>query len=88
MSRNRNKLAVPLALESQAVFLFGTGIRNATALTASVGGRSVPVLFGEAQGSFSGLDQVNIGPLPQDLQGSGQQNVLLTADGQAANAVK
>jgi hypothetical protein len=66
---------------------FGTGIRNAKSVTATVGGLSVPVLSSGPQGTFTGLDQVNIGPLPLSLQGQGQTNIVLTADGQTANTV-
>jgi uncharacterized protein (TIGR03437 family) len=67
--------------------IFGTGIRNAKSVTATVGGHSVPVLSAGSQGVFIGLDQVNIGPLPPALKGSGQTNIVLTADGEAANTV-
>jgi len=33
------------------------------------------------------LDQVNIGPLPAALAGTGSVNIVITADGQAANTV-
>lgn len=36
---------------------------------------------------FDGEDQVNIGPLPRSLAGSGSVSIVLTADGQAANTV-
>jgi uncharacterized protein (TIGR03437 family) len=52
-----------------------------------VGGVSVPVLYSLAAPGFAGEDQVNIGPLPQSLAGQGTCNILLTADGQAANTV-
>jgi uncharacterized protein (TIGR03437 family) len=67
--------------------IFGTGIRNAKNVTATVGGQSVPVLSAGAQGTFVGLDQVNIGPMPSSLKGTGQVNILLNGDGQAANTV-
>ena len=67
--------------------IFGTGIRGAQSVTASVAGQTVPVLSSSGQGVFIGLDQVNIGPLPLSLKGSGQTNIVLTADGQAANTV-
>ena len=50
-------------------------------------GLSVPVLFAGAQGTFAGEDQVNIGPLPRSLAGQGNVNLILAADGQAANVV-
>ena len=67
--------------------MYGTGIRNANSVTATVGGLSVPVLFVGAAPGYAGEDQVNIGPLPQSLAGKGSVNILLTADGQVANIV-
>jgi uncharacterized protein (TIGR03437 family) len=67
--------------------MYGTGIRNATSVTVTVGGLDVPVLFAGAAPGFAGEDQVNIGPLPQALVGKGSVNIVLTADGQAANTV-
>jgi uncharacterized protein (TIGR03437 family) len=52
-----------------------------------VGGLSVPVLYAGPAPGFAGEDQVNIGPLPPSLAGKGSVNILLTADGQAANTV-
>jgi uncharacterized protein (TIGR03437 family) len=80
---------LPIDLSAGQIYLeiFGTGIRNAKNVTATVGGQSVPVLSSGAQGTFVGLDQVNVGPMPLSLKGSGQVNVVLSADGQAANIV-
>ncbi len=69
--------------------LYGTGIRNRTALSnvkVTIHGISVPVLYAGAQGGFAGLDQVNV-PLTLDLRGSGESNVILTVDRQSSNAV-
>jgi len=70
--------------------LFGTGIRGRSSLaavSATVGGVAVPVVFAGDSGQFVGLDQVNIGPLPRSLKGAGQAIVLLTVDGNTANTV-
>jgi uncharacterized protein (TIGR03437 family) len=67
--------------------MYGTGIRNAKNVTVTVGGLSVPVTYSGAAPGFAGEDQVNIGPLPLSLAGKGSVNILLTADGQAANTV-
>jgi uncharacterized protein (TIGR03437 family) len=67
--------------------LYGTGVRHAGSVTAAVNGVSVPVPYYGAQGSYVGLDQVNLGPLPSSLAGQGVVNLVLTADGQAANTV-
>ena len=86
-------VASPISLGSGAdhayLFLFGTGLRNATlsSVHATIGGIGSPVAFAGPQGAFLGLDQVNIGPLPASLAGSGKANIVLSADGQAANTV-
>jgi uncharacterized protein (TIGR03437 family) len=83
---------IDLGAESDQVFLvlFGTGIRFRTqlsAVTASIGGVNAPVIFAGDQGTFVGLDQVNI-TVPRTLIGRGNVDVSLTVDGKAANAVK
>jgi uncharacterized protein (TIGR03437 family) len=82
-------LPINLGPSTDQIYLemYGTGIRNASNVTASVGSLSVPVLFAGAAPGFAGEDQVNIGPLPPSLAGAGSVNIVLTADGQAANTV-
>jgi uncharacterized protein (TIGR03437 family) len=86
-----NVVPFPISLgpSTEQVFLemYGTGIRDAKSVTVTVGGLSVPVTYYGAAPGFAGEDQVNIGPLPQSLAGKGSVNILLTADGQAANTV-
>ncbi len=82
---------VPLPIDFGAstdqlvLVLFGTGIRG-TNFTVQVGGTNVPVQYAGPQGTYPGLDQVNAA-LPRSLAGSGPVNVVLTADGVAANTV-
>ncbi|MBZ5593479.1 MAG: hypothetical protein LAP39_14650 [Acidobacteriia bacterium] len=69
--------------------LYGTGIRNRSSLSnvrVTINGISVPVQYAGPQPSFEGLDQVNLA-LPLTLRGSGEGNIVLTVDGQTANAV-
>jgi uncharacterized protein (TIGR03437 family) len=82
-------VAAPIDLTQGQVYLelFGTGVRDAAGVTATVGGFSVPVLSSGAQGGYAGLDQINIGPMPRSLQGQGQVNIVLAASGIAANTV-
>jgi uncharacterized protein (TIGR03437 family) len=84
-------LALPVSLgpstEQVYLELYGTGFRNAKSITATVGGVSVPILGWAAQGQYVGEDQVNIGPLPRSLAGAGNVNIVITADGKAANTV-
>lgn len=70
--------------------LYGTGIRNRSAVekvAVTVRGISVPVQAAQSQGSFVGLDQVNV-LLPLSLRGSGESDLVLTVDGVAANTVR
>jgi uncharacterized protein (TIGR03437 family) len=70
--------------------LFGTGFRHRSALQAvsvKFGGVAGQVLFAGAQGGFIGLDQLNV-LLPGTLAGRGEVDVVLTADGKAANTVR
>jgi uncharacterized protein (TIGR03437 family) len=84
---NNSVAPLPVDLSAGQVYLeiYGTGIRNAANVAVTVGGVSVPVLSSGAEGVDLGLDQINAGPLPQSLQGKGQVNVTVAADGQAAN---
>jgi uncharacterized protein (TIGR03437 family) len=70
--------------------LFGTGIRNRTAVSAvkaNVGGNEAPVLYAGEQSDFTGLDQINV-RLPRSLAGRGDVEIKLMVDGRPANAVK
>jgi hypothetical protein len=69
------------------LILYGTGIRHASSVTATVGGVNVPVPYAGEQPTYPGMDQINLGPLPQSLAGAGQVDIVVTADGQAANQV-
>jgi uncharacterized protein (TIGR03437 family) len=82
-------LPISLGPSTEQIYLelYGTGIRNTTRVTATVGGLSVPVLYAGPAPGYSGEDQVNIGPLPLSLAGAGSVNITLVANGQAANTV-
>lgn len=81
--------------ESDQLFLvlFGTGIRNVRSpdsVRARIGGANgveAEVLYAGAQGSFVGLDQVNL-RLPRSLAGSDIADINLAVDGKAANTVQ
>jgi uncharacterized protein (TIGR03437 family) len=84
---------VPVAMdlgtpdEQLIVMLYGTGIRGYKSLPeVTIGGVAATVLGAAAQSQYAGLDQVNV-LVPRALQGSGDVQLLLTVDGQAANAV-
>jgi phospholipase C len=70
--------------------LFGSGIRYRSSLantSITIGSATLPLLYAGAQGTFAGLDQVNV-LLPHTLAGSGQVSVVLKADGAYSNAVQ
>ncbi len=83
-------VSVPIAIDNQStvyVSLYATGIRGAATVTCTVGGMSVPVSYAGPQNTYPGLDQVNIA-IPPALAGSGEVNVVVTADGTASNPVR
>ena len=86
---NCTALPIGLGLDSDQVVLelFGTGIRSHQgAIACKIGSTTLPVAFAGPQGTFVGLDQVNV-LLPKSLRGSGNVQVVLTVDGLAANTV-
>ncbi len=77
---------------SDQVFLvlFGSGVRrndDLKAVSAHAGGGVLPVVYAGAQGSFPGLDQINL-RLPRSLTVRGEQEVVLTLNARAANKVR
>jgi uncharacterized protein (TIGR03437 family) len=83
---------VPIGLDGSPVYLslYGTGIRHRSSpanVTCTIGGVSVPVLYAGAQGVYAGLDQVNV-QLSASLRGMGEADLIVTVDGQPANAVR
>jgi uncharacterized protein (TIGR03437 family) len=64
--------------------LYGTGFDHAGSLTVTINGESLtPTYFGP-QGTFEGLDQINV-LLPTSLGGSGVANISITVDGRVSN---
>ncbi|HEX9000168.1 MAG TPA: hypothetical protein VGB07_09745, partial [Blastocatellia bacterium] len=87
-------VSIPIELgpETDQIFLllFGTGLRNRSALTAvmaTIGGESSEVSYAGAQSDFVGLDQINV-RVPRSLAGRGEVDVVLTADARTANTVR
>ena len=85
-------VSVPIPLSDGTlvyVSFYGTGIRNRSSLAnvaVTINGVGVPVLYAGPAPNYTGLDQVNAGVV-FSLRGSGESNVVLTVDGQAANIV-
>jgi uncharacterized protein (TIGR03437 family) len=86
LSCRSSALSLGSSTDTVYVTLYGTGIRGAKSVTAYVAGQAAPVLYAGTQGSFAGLDQVNI-TIPHSLAGTGEASVYLIADGQMSNVV-
>ena len=87
-------VAVPIDLgpptDQVFLILYGTGIRfrsTQAAVSVNIGGTPGEVLFADAAPGYVGLDQTNV-RLSRGLIGSGEVDVLLSADGKAANTVR
>jgi uncharacterized protein (TIGR03437 family) len=85
--------AVPIALGVDTpiyISFYGSGIRGRSSLSnvsVTIGGASAQVLYAGPQGTYPGLDQVNVG-LPLSLHGAGVVDVTLAVDGQSSNTVQ
>jgi uncharacterized protein (TIGR03437 family) len=83
--------AIPVTSGTQVyLILFGTGIRGRSGLAGvsmTLGGTPATVLYAGAQGSFPGLDQINV-LVPASMAGAGLVDMVLTVDGVAANTLK
>jgi uncharacterized protein (TIGR03437 family) len=69
--------------------LFGTGLRHAggtSTVSATIGGQNATVLYSGSQGTYAGLDQVNV-IIPQSLAGAGPARVVVQVDGRVTNTV-
>ncbi len=86
-------VALPIQLSSEAgaqdfLLLYGTGWRNKISnVTATIGGLPVEVLYAGAQGTYVGLDQINL-RLPLALRGKGEVELNIIVDGKNANPVR
>jgi uncharacterized protein (TIGR03437 family) len=68
------------ATDTVVIEFYGTGIRHlaqASDITATIGSTNLPVQFAGAQGSDTGLDQINV-LIPQSLAGAGQVTLTVT----------
>ncbi|MFN0112960.1 MAG: heme-binding protein [Blastocatellia bacterium] len=68
------------------LLLFGTGLQKASGLKVRIGGVEITPMYVGAQGSFAGLDQINL-MLPANLPG-GTTDITLIAEGRASNTVQ
>ena len=86
--------SVPIDLKAETdqiyLSLYGTGIRggiSTSPITVTVDGLTVPVIGAAAHQQFTGLDQVNVGPLPAELAGRGEVGVTLRVGNRVSNTV-
>lgn len=81
---------IPIGIDTPIyVTFYGTGLRNRSAISAvtcTINGISVPVLYAGPSPGSPGLDQVNVS-LTLALRGAGDAKVIVTVDGRASNAV-
>lgn len=68
------------------LLLFGTGLKSVNGLKVRVGGTEIVPLYAGEQGSFAGLDQVNL-MLPSNMTG-GTVDITLIAEGRNSNTVQ
>ena len=76
--------------ESLYFAIYGTGWRrhpNTTGVTVRIGSTPCPVSYIGPQGTFSGLDQLNV-LVPRTLAGRGEVEMTVTIDGITANTSK
>jgi uncharacterized protein (TIGR03437 family) len=83
-----NPISLGTDTDQLVLVLFATGLRHAAPgdVTATVNGVNAPVAFSGAQGTYPGLDQVNL-QIPPSLAGAGTVTVAITVGSQAANPV-
>jgi uncharacterized repeat protein (TIGR01451 family) len=68
------------------LIIFTTGVRHATQVTASAGGRALTVESFMASPDMPGMDEVRV-LVPADLRGAGTVNLVVRADGRDSNPV-
>jgi uncharacterized protein (TIGR03437 family) len=73
---------------STYLILYGTGIRNVLngQSTITIGGQTVTPAYAGIQGTFAGLDQVNL-QIPNSLAGAGDVSITFNSAGIASNTV-
>jgi uncharacterized protein (TIGR03437 family) len=83
-----NPVAIEIGVDAPVyVSLFGSGFRNASSVTVTIGNLAIQPSYSGPQLHYPGLDQVNFA-LPLALRGSGLVYITLTADGVRSNVVE
>ncbi|MEP6635406.1 MAG: lamin tail domain-containing protein [Acidobacteriota bacterium] len=67
--------------------IFTTGVRGASEVVVSAGGRALNVEAVAASADFAGMDEVHV-LVPADLRGSGSVDLIVRADSRDSNAVR
>lgn len=85
-------VARPIDVSSDDVYLilYGTGLRHRSSLSAvsaKIGGSASQVIYAGGQGSYAGLDQLNV-QLGRHLTGRGEVEIEVEVEGKLANKVK
>lgn len=93
-AKTKQFVATPInlgpATDRVYLILFATGVRNHSSLRGidvKIGGLSADALYAGPQGSFIGLDQLNV-LLSRNLIGRGEVDVAVAVDGKQANTLK
>ena len=77
--------AIDLSSGPVYLVLYGTGI-GTSSVTATIGGVNATVAYSGSQGTYPGLDQINL-LIPPSLAGKGRVNVVVTAADKPSNPV-
>ncbi|MBS1786169.1 MAG: hypothetical protein JST85_00500 [Acidobacteria bacterium] len=93
-AKTKQFIAAPIDLGSATdrvyLILFATGVRNRSSLSnvvMKIGGLSADALYAGPQGTFAGLDQLNV-LLSRNLVGRGEVDVAVLVNGKQANTLK
>ena len=76
-----------VSMSGQFIELYGTGFRGRSSLaavTCTISGVQVPVLYAGPQGDYPGLDQINV-RIPRTRIGGGAVSVIVSIAGKSAN---
>ena len=75
------------AAQQTTLILYATGLTGGLQdVTATIAGLPIAVAYAGPQGTYAGLDQINL-PLPASLIGKGKVDVIITAAGKPSNPV-
>lgn len=79
-------IAIGPASELATLILYATGLNSATDVAVTIGGVTAQVTYAGPQGTYAGLDQINV-LIPQSAAGKGKVDIVVTAAGKPSNPV-